>query len=217
MSKIYLIPGLGADTRIYNNIDLPADNDVIPINWIDPDKTDTLSSYAQKLIYQYHISNNSILIGNSLGGMIAVEMTKLIPVNKVILISSIKTSSESPWYFGLFRAIPVNRLIPGKLVTSLGFLIKPALGHISDADAWLFNDMLKKTSPKFIKWAMQAVLHWDNENIPTGLYHITGNKDRVFPYKNIKNAQIVKGGTHIMIYDMAKEINKLLKVILRKK
>jgi len=215
MSSIYLIAGLGADTRVYNNIDL-LNNEVIPVNWIEPHEQDTLVTYAKRLIYQYNIQPNSILIGNSLGGIIAVEMAKFMPVKKVILISSIKTSDEAPWYFGLFRKVPVYKIIPGKLFTSMGFMAKPLFGHMSDEDAWLFNDMLKKTSPVFVKWAMKAVLHWYNEVIPPNLYQITGDKDLIFDYKKIKNATIVKGGTHIMIFDKAKEINKLLKAILKK-
>ena len=215
MSKIYLIAGLGADTRVYNNIDLH-DHDVIPVNWIESNEYDTLSTYAQKIIHQYNILPGSVVIGNSLGGMIAVEMAKLLPVKKAILISSIKTSNETPWYFSLLRKLPIYKLIPGKLFTSLGFMIKPLFGHMNAEDAWLFNDMLKNTSPVFIKWAMKAILYWRNETIPPNLYHITGNKDLVFSYKRIHGATIVKGGTHIMIFDRAKEINKLLKRILKK-
>ena len=90
MSKIFLIAGLGADTRLYNNIDLQ-DNDVIPVDWIEPNENDTLSIYAQKIIHQYFIDGNSIVIGTSLGGMIAIEIAKHVRLNKVILISSIKT------------------------------------------------------------------------------------------------------------------------------
>ena len=215
MSKIYLIAGLGADTRVYNNIDLQ-EHEVIPVDWIEPSRSDTLNTYAQKLISQYHIFPNSVIIGNSLGGMIAVEIAKQIPVEKVILISSIKTKNEAPWYFNFFRAFPVYKLIPGKLFTSLGFLIKPLFGHMKPGDAWLFNDMLKKSSPVFVKWAMGAALHWTNEIIPPNLYHIIGNKDLVFSHQRISNATVVNGGTHIMIFDKAKDINKLLKRILKK-
>lgn len=215
MSRIYLIAGLGADTRVYNNIDLQ-DHEVTPVDWIEPHPSDTLNTYAQKLIHQYNILPNSVLIGNSLGGMIAVEMTKQILVKKVILISSIKTNSEAPGYFGFFRTLPVYKIIPGKLFTSMGFMIKPLFGHMSAEDAWLFSDMLKNSSPTFVKWAMQAVLHWKNDIIPQNLFHITGDKDLVFSFKRILDATIVKGGTHIMIFDKAKEINKLLKNILEK-
>jgi pimeloyl-ACP methyl ester carboxylesterase len=216
MSKIFLIPGMGADTRIYNNIDL-LDNDVIPVNWIMPDINDTLTSYAQKLILQYHISNNSILIGNSLGGMIAIEIANMVPISKVILISSIKTINEAPWYFKLFRNIPVYKMLPNGLMNTGGVFIKPVFGNMKPDDLWLFKDMLKKSSPVFVKWAMGAVLKWNNQTIPPNVYHIIGDKDRVFNYKLIKDAIIIEGGTHIMVFDMAKQINKLLKTILKKK
>jgi pimeloyl-ACP methyl ester carboxylesterase len=215
MSKIFLIPGLGADTRVYNNIDLN-DHEVICVDWIEPHETDTLNTYAQKLIHQYHITPKSIVIGNSLGGMIAIEIAKIIPLEKVILISSIKTIDEEPRYFAFYRSVPLYRLLPGKLLTSMGFMLKPLLGKMNEADAWLFSDMLKNSSPTFLKWAMGAALAWDNKIIPPNIYHITGDKDRVFSYKRIKDATIVKGGTHIMIFDKAKEINKLLKKILKK-
>lgn len=216
MSRIYLIAGLGADTRVYNNIDL-RDYEVIPVDWIEPDEKDTLVSYAKRLVYQYNIAVNSTLIGNSMGGMIAVEIAKLIPIKKVILISSIKTTDEAPRYFSFFRNVPIQKLIPGKLITSMGFLVKPMFGHMSEEDAWLFNDMLKNTSPFFVKWAMGAILAWRNDVIPANLYHIIGDKDLIFDYNRIKNATVVKGGTHIMIFDKAKEINKLLTQILHKK
>ncbi|AYL95498.1 alpha/beta hydrolase [Mucilaginibacter celer] len=217
MSRIYLIAGLGADTRVYNNINLNDEHEVIPLDWVEPDDlNDTLATCAQRLIFQYNIKPNSVLIGNSLGGIIAVEVAKFMPVEKVILISSIKTSDEAPWYFKFFRTLPVYKLMPGSLFNSMGGMVKPVFGHMSDEDAWLFGDMLKKSSPVFMKWAMYAILHWQNDVIPPNLYHITGDKDLVFDYKRIKGATIVKGGTHIMIFDKAKEINKLLKGILKK-
>lgn len=215
MSTVFLIPGLGADTRVYNNIDLN-EHDVICVDWIEPHQSDTLTTYAQKLIKQYSIKPNSIIIGNSLGGMIAVEIAKLIPVNKAILISSIKTIVEAPWYFSLFRTIPIYKPIPGKWFNKMEFIIKPLFGDMNEADNWLFRDMLKNTSPVFLKWAMDAVLKWDNRTIPPNIVQITGDKDLVFQYKRMKDAIIVKGGTHIMIFEKAKEINKLLKKILKK-
>jgi pimeloyl-ACP methyl ester carboxylesterase len=213
MSRIFLIPGLGADSRVYNNIDLK-DHEVTRVEWITPDSTDTLSTYAQKLVSQYNISNNSIIIGNSLGGMIAIEIAKLLPVKKVILISSIKTIDEAPGYFKFFRSFPAYKIIPGKAFTNMDFLVKPLFGHMSKADSWLFRDMLKKSSPMFVKWAMGAALKWDNRVIPPNVVHITGDKDLVFSYKKTRNAIIVKGGTHIMIFEKADEVNKLLKPIL---
>jgi pimeloyl-ACP methyl ester carboxylesterase len=214
MSKLFLIPGLGADCRIYKHIDL-GNYDVVNINWIAPAKDDTLSSYAQKLIDQYQIPAQSIVIGNSLGGMIAVEIAKRITLDKVILISSIKSVNEAPWYFKFFRVTRLHHLIPTKKLTSLEFVIEYAFGGMSENDKQLFADMLKNTSPVFMKWAIDAILRWDNQTTPKNVYHITGDKDRVFPYKKINGATIVQGGTHIMIFNKSKEINTWLKNILK--
>ena len=216
MSAIFLIAGLGADTRLYNNIDLPDGYEVIPVDWIEPHQTDTLKTYAQKLIYQYNITDRSIVIGTSLGGILAIEISKIVRLNKVVIISSIKTSGEAPGYFKLFRNLPVFKLLPGKIFTSVGFIIKPIFGKMTDADAWLLNDMIKNSSPVFMKWAMGAVLKWESNEFLPNVYHIHGDKDLVFPYKNINNAILVKGGTHIMVYNRPKEINKLIKNILKK-
>jgi pimeloyl-ACP methyl ester carboxylesterase len=207
---------MGADTRIYNKIDL-GDNEVTPVDWIEPNPADTLSTYAQKLIHQYHITSGSIVIGNSLGGMLAIEIAKLIPLQKVILISSIKTIDEAPAYFKVFKRLPVYKLLPNSILPPLGGMIEYIFGKMLPEDAWLFKDMLKKTSIKFLRWSMGAALHWDNHTVPPNVYHIIGDDDRIFNYKKIKDATIVKGGTHIMIFDKAKDINKLLKSILRNK
>lgn len=216
MRKVFLISGLGADTRLYNNIDL-LDNEVVPVDWIEPHLTDTLISYAQRLIYQYHITAGAIVIGTSLGGMIAIEIAKQVALNKVILISSIKTINEAPWYFNAFRKVPLYKPISGDMLKKLGFLMKPIFGKFTTDDLWVFEDMLKKSSPKFIKWAINAVLAWENETVPPNVYHLIGDKDMVFSYKQIKDATVIKGGTHIMVFDKAKQINKILKGILKRK
>jgi pimeloyl-ACP methyl ester carboxylesterase len=213
MAKIFLIPGMGADTRIYKNIDLQG-NELIFVDWIDPEPTDTLATYAQKLILQYTIQPGSIVIGNSLGGMLAIEIAKVIPMEKVILISSIRTIDEAPGYFSVFKLLPVYKLIPGKWMTRSGFLLRFAFGKMKDEDLWLFKDMLQNTSPVFLKWSMGAVVHWDNKVIPPNVYQTTGDKDTMFPYKKLKEAELIKGGTHIMIFDKVEHVNKILKRIL---
>ena len=209
MSKVFLIAGIGADTRIYRNIDLKR-HEVICVDWIEPHVNDTLGTYAKKLISRYSITGGSIVIGNSLGAMIAVEIGKVLPLKQIIIISGIKSIEEAPPYFKFFRALPVYKLIPGKLIPMLGFMIQPVFGHMSAEDIWLFKDMLSKSSPLFLKWAMTAALRWDNTAILENIIHITGDKDRVFPLRYIRNAIVIIGGTHIMVYDRAKEINSIL-------
>lgn len=213
MSKIFLIPGLGADARIFQYIDLKG-HEVVPVSWLEPVKQDTLSTYAQKLIDYYKISPGSIVIGNSLGGMLTIEIAKRVKLGKAILISSIKTKSEAPKSHKWYRYLPLYKLIPTAWLNKTGFIVRKVMGKMSKHHQELFMDMLKGTSPKFIKWALGAILHWDNQTIPSNVYHITGDKDKIFPHQRIKGATLIKGGSHIMIYTKAKEINNWLKEII---
>ncbi|RVU00950.1 alpha/beta hydrolase [Mucilaginibacter limnophilus] len=213
MSRIFLIPGLGADCRIYKNINLDG-HEVIMVNWINPEPEDTLNTYSQSIINQFNIAERDVVIGNSMGGIVAVEIAKQIDLKKAIIISSIKTDSEAPRYFYFFRKYPLYRYIPDNMLVNLKFLLKPLFGKISKKNAELFVDMLENTPPEFIKWAMKAILDWRNSEIPASVYHITGNKDAIFPDKYIKNAQIINNGSHLMIFTKAKEINQMLKQLL---
>ena len=208
-----MIPGLGADSRIFKRLDLD-DRDITRIDWIIPAPSDTLNTYAQKLIDQYHITHGSIIIGNSMGGMIAMEIGKIIQCDKIILISSIRTVDEAPGYFSFFRSIPVYKIIPENMLSSLDYLLDLFFGKLEKLDKGLFLSMLRKWSPEFLKWAIEAVLQWDNKIVPENTWLITGDKDLVFPYKNAKDAIIVKGGTHVMIYDKAHQISEILRRIL---
>ncbi len=215
MDKIYLISGLGADYRLFKHIELP-DYEMIHMHWIEPDSGNTLAGYAGKLIDKYNVQPNSVVIGVSLGGMLTIEVAKQVQLSKAILISSIKTSDEAPWYFSFFRNFPFYKLIPGKFFTSFGILIKPVFGHMEKEDGLMFRSMLENSSPTFISWAMHAVLNWQSKTAVPNVYHITGNKDMVFNYKKIKGATIIEGGTHIMVFDKAEQINQLLREILQK-
>ncbi|MBV8390497.1 MAG: alpha/beta hydrolase [Mucilaginibacter sp.] len=213
MSKIFLIPGLGADVRIFQYIDLQG-REAMPISWVEPEKQDTLSTYAQKLIDHYKIIPGSVVIGSSLGGMLTIEIAKRVALDKAILISSIKTAAEAPRLHKWYRYFPLYKLIPSDWLPQTGFIVRRVMGRMSNHHQQLFVSMLKGASPWFIKWAIGAILHWDNQTIPPNVYHIIGDKDQVFPYQRIKGATIIKGGTHIMIYTKAKEINNWLKDII---
>ncbi|OOQ62096.1 alpha/beta fold hydrolase [Mucilaginibacter pedocola] len=217
MTKVFLLPGLGADSRIYKKIKLPENYECTKVEWVLPDAEDTLTTYAQKLIKQYNIQDGAIAIGNSLGGMLSVEIAKQVKLQKVILISSIKTADEAPWYFSVFQKVPVYKPIPADIMTKVGFMARPFFGAMEPDDLADFQSMLANSSPVFLKWAMHAVLYFNNTEPIANLYHIIGDKDTVFPWKNIKNpTAIIKGGTHIMIYDRADEVNALLADILQK-
>ena len=66
----------------------------------------------------------------------------------------------------------------------------------------------------YLPWAIKNVLHWKQEGENSNVIHIHGDNDGVFPIKNIQNSIVISGGTHVMILNKAKKINKILVEIL---
>lgn len=81
MEKVFLISGLGADRRLFNKLELPG-YEMVHVDWIAPDQQDSIATYAQKLIDQYHILPNATVIGVSMGGILTVEISSIIPLKK---------------------------------------------------------------------------------------------------------------------------------------
>ena len=112
MKHIYVISGFGADERVFSKLDF-GNNDVHFIQWKIPEKNETIASYAERLREEIDFPN-PILIGLSFGGMMAIEIAKLIPVEKVILISSIRDRYELPFFMKVAAALRLTKIIPLK-------------------------------------------------------------------------------------------------------
>src|ERR1700758_372822 len=92
---IYLIPGVGANDKIFQNLDLSG-YEVVHLKWPRHRKNETIQSYVKRLVPQIKTDTQPVLIGLSFGGIVAIELAKLINPFKTILISSIKTYHERP-------------------------------------------------------------------------------------------------------------------------
>ncbi len=207
---IYLIPGVGANDIIFENLDLP-DYEVVHLKWPKHKKGEGLEAYVKKLLPQIKKDTQPILIGMSFGGVVAVELSKLVDPYKVILISSIKTYHERPLKLLFLNSLKFHRLIPGKLVVEFRFWMRWFLGKLSTHDLQLIDRMIEDINIEFNEWAVDQVIHWKNEEIPANLTHIHGTRDRIFPHFYIKDAIWIKGGTHFMVVNRAKEISKIIR------
>jgi len=215
MEQIFLISGLGADRRLFNKLELPG-YEMVFVDWIEPDVTDTIPTYAKKLVEQYQIKPNSNVLGVSLGGVMTVEISSIIPLKKAIIVSSIKSTSEFPLYFRIFRRLPLYKIIPHGFYSSIGYVIKPLFGKMKGKSGFMFVDMIKYSSPVFMKWAMHNILRWQPKPLSTKIYHIIGDKDLIFSCKRIKDADyVIKTGSHDMVYTRGPEISKIVQSILR--
>lgn len=212
--KAYFISGLGADKKAFQHIKLPAGYEPDFLDWISPEKKDeTLHDYAARFAGLINNNESFILIGLSFGGMLASEIARIIKPSKTIIISSLATSHELPWYFkqagkiGLHKTLPVSFL---KAAT----LLNRVLGAGTKEDKAVVYHYIKNADPQFVRWSINAIVNWNQPERLPGIIHLHGDKDHLLPVRFTHPDYLVKNGGHLMVLNKAKEVNLLLRQIL---
>jgi pimeloyl-ACP methyl ester carboxylesterase len=208
LKKIYLIGGLGVDERVFTFIELRNYQKQV-IYWLEPLKNETLADYCKRLLVQID-TPEPIIVGVSFGGIVACEMAKLIPVKQVILISSLRSWKEMPWYFRMSGKLRLHKLIPLKIARRANKLIR-WLFLVKDKEHKKFlMEIVGDTSPGYLKWAVNAIVNWKGE-APGNCLQIHGNKDNIFPMRYIKHPNLVLDNVgHFMVVQRAREVSAFI-------
>jgi pimeloyl-ACP methyl ester carboxylesterase len=211
--KAYFISGIGADKRLFSYIELPPGFDPEYIEWVLPGEKESLPEYAIRLFTPYYSEKPFILIGLSLGGIMAVEIAKRFPPACTVIISSVPVSNELPPYFKFAGKMNLQRHIPA-FVFKLTATLKHYIFMRCRTNKRLMRQVIWDGNDQFIKWAMNAVLSWTNEVLPGPLSHIHGTRDEVFPVKYAKPTHVIHKGGHMLVMSHAGAINNILTEIL---
>jgi pimeloyl-ACP methyl ester carboxylesterase len=214
LPKIYILSGLGADERVFQLLDLSG-FEVVFIQWIRPNIGEHIKAYATRLLAQIK-TENPILIGLSFGGMMSIELSKLIPTEKIIIISSIKTRQELPYYYRFIGKFGLHKMVPVSFIKKANLIANWAFGLITVFEKHLLKLILLDMDEVYVKWAIDQVFTWQNDSIPENLVHIHGTADRVFPIKFVQPNYIVENGGHFMVLNKHKNVSEILHQILDK-
>lgn len=206
---------MAASSTIFENIRLPEDQfEVFLLEWFVPKPKESLSDYAKRMIKEVR-HENPVLIGVSFGGILVQEMSEHIATRKVIIVSSVKCNKELPRRMKVAKKTLAYKLIPTRLLSNVELLAKYAFGETVTKRIQLYEKYLRMRDKKYLDWAIENVILWEQKEPQKGIVHIHGENDEVFPVKHIKNYIPVKNGTHIMILNKYKWLNENLpKIIL---
>jgi esterase/lipase len=75
-----------------------------------------LADLAQKISTLIDTTEIFALVGVSMGGMLSVEINKILNPEKVIIISSAKNRKELPLRYRFQRAIPLYEILPRRII-----------------------------------------------------------------------------------------------------
>lgn len=212
---VYFMPGMAANTSIFDFINLPENRFQIHfLEWIIPTKGEDIKNYAKRMTAKI-THDKVVLIGVSFGGVIVQEMSKYLKLRKLIIISSVKSKYELPKRMRIARTTKAYKILPTHFVKNFETFAKYAFGETVKKRLKLYKKYLSISDKTYLDWAIKNMVCWEQEAVISNIIHIHGDKDPVFPIKNISNCIIVKGGTHIMILNKYKWFNKNLpKLIL---
>lgn len=216
MSKIpvYFMPGLAANPLIFERIKL--DDTLFEVHYLEweiPKPKESLEDYAKRMALKIK-EENPVLIGVSFGGIVVQEIAKFISVRKLIVISSVKTKFEFPGRIRFARKTLVYKLIPMRLILHFGKLAQFVFGEKFSNRMKLYDTFLSVRDIGYLNWAVEKVVLWNCTVADERVIHIHGDKDWMFPVKNIGKCIVVEGGTHVMIFTKYRWFNTHLSDII---
>lgn len=208
MENLYCISGLGADERIFKKLQINNVN-LVHIPWPEYDVYDEMGCYAQKIAALIP-EENPMVLGLSFGGMMAVELTKLMPLKKVIIVSSAKTKNELKGPGWAIKKALVSQILPSFVYKMTNSVLFNMFGATTKDEKELLKSILKDSDGYFVRWALKSIFHWQNLVVPQDVTHIHGTADKIIPPNFIDADYWIEEGTHMMIYNRAEEISEII-------
>lgn len=179
-----------------------------------PEPAESLPKYAERMRAGIR-EENPILMGLSFGGMVCTEIAKQIPVKKIILISSIKSSKEIPWWMKMVATLKLNKIVPLKSSKLTQPIQNRMLGVQTDEEKTLVACFRRDVDLPYTTWAVNQAINWKNDWQHPDTCHIHGDNDHMFPIKNIKPTFIIKKAGHFMIMNRAAEVSNCINSVLQ--
>jgi len=211
------MPGMSANPLIFKRIKFSDEKyEIHFLKWTKPVLNESIENYSKRFL-DFIKHENPILIGVSFGGLIVQEISKLIDVEKVIIISSIKSNRELPLYMKSAKFLKLYNYFPLKLFDDVFNISKSLKINKIYKKLDLIDKYLSVRDENYLKWAIREILNWKQEKPLQEVIHIHGDKDLTFPISLIKDCIIVPGATHALILTKYRWLNKNLSLIIEEK
>ena len=203
----YLIPGLGADERVFQFLRLRGEVHVL--RWLLPLTPDeSLPQYAVRLAGGVPLGQACWLVGVSFGGALALEISKLRPLARAVLVSSLVSPRELPWLARAAGATGLHRLVAPQLLQFLPRVAQWFFGARNGTEYELLARIIQDTDPNFARWAIGQLLRWRGTgHAPVARIH--GTHDRLLAAGTARSQHLLPGG-HFIIVSQATEISRIL-------
>ncbi|MDZ4406105.1 alpha/beta hydrolase [Prosthecobacter sp.] len=206
-APVYLIPGLGADSRTYHGAwqDLPG---CICTDWPEYHGESDIPAVARFMAEAWQIPDGAVLVGTSFGGVIACEIARIRSVRSLILVASGENSGEFKKTKNmrlLTRIVPLPllqllfRRLENLLERSVGRQPVPFTRAVLDSIR-----MFSVCQASFYRTMFPAIARWAGLAACTVRpVRIHGRRDSVIPMPS--EVDLVLDGGHLIVMTHAQE------------
>ncbi|HYE05632.1 MAG TPA: alpha/beta fold hydrolase [Planctomycetota bacterium] len=196
MTRLVLLPGMGATARMYGPLARRLDRALSIPPWRAPGGT--LADYARRHVAAGDVRAGDIVGGSSFGGFVALEIARQVDCAGVVLIGSARSTRS---YRRLAALAPLTRLLPRvrPMPAPVMRLIGSVLGSLPAVPQRdVFVAMARSVPPDFLHWACDAAAHWTGVERPRcPVLQIHGAADRVIPLAEVSADVVIARAGHI--------------------
>jgi pimeloyl-ACP methyl ester carboxylesterase len=218
--QLVLLPGLGADARLFEPQRQAFPHLMVP-PWISPKKKERLEDYAPRMAETIPQSPGIPLIlgGVSFGGMAAYEMSRYLRPKATILISSCHTSRGlHGWIHAGTFVVP---WMPVGAWSVAKFFASPAVriaSHFGARDRDLAVTMFKDVDSAFMHWVLSAILRWNPSplDVDVPIFQLHGRRDLLIPIGRVEPDEVIEDGGHMINVTHAEQVNAYIAKVIAK-
>jgi pimeloyl-ACP methyl ester carboxylesterase len=187
---IYVLPGMGANSTMYSGAWLTLPNCFF-VEWPPYKKENSIEKIGERVVEEAEIKDGAILVGSSLGGIVACEIAKLRNLSHLFLVGGAKKKEEINDFLALIH--PLADLLPIEFIQMVA-------GKIPNEVTKMFN----RSQAEFIRAMCRAIFEWPGlDDTVFKPARIHGRFDRVIPVP--PDADKIVDGGHLIAMTHAQE------------
>ena len=199
MPVTHLITGFGLDRRALECLELPKER-FHCIDLMDVEKNETLPHYALRLAETIRFQSGDTVGGLSLGGMLALEITKQCGASSVLLMAS---CTHPQFIRPIFRAAGrVARWTPEAalhlLFSNIPVVLRLLGMHTAQSSSYV-RDIMSAFPPRLIQQLPRMILDWEGcePTVPCRALH-SEHDWLIRPPLHLSNLTLIPGKTHLI-------------------
>jgi hypothetical protein len=208
--RVLLITGFALDKRAFSLMDLPEGYealDLIPVR-----KGESLRDYARRMAGEIGLAAGDIIGGVSLGGMIALEMSRIVDVRGTVIIASTTHPRHIRRRFKMWS--PIAPLVPDAVVRFIFKSIPRVLAlqnMLGPKEQALLADIMGKFPPSMLKAFPMMMMRWKGCRPPARFRHLHSTGDWLIrPAGDPQTLTLIEGRNHLITVSHPREVREWL-------